>query len=290
MSLEINQLSFSYRSTRILDNVSFRVSEGELVSLVGPNGAGKSTLIKCINRILTPGAGTVRFNNRNISGMSLRQIAGVFGYVPQSTRYAFPATVFDTVLLGRRPFLSWTVGEKNRHQVYDILIRMGLDHLALRQFNELSGGEQQKTLVARALAQEPRVLLLDEPTSSLDLRHQMDVMDHVISIVRQHRISAVMAIHDLNLASMYADRMVILKNGALFRDGSPAEVLSTETISSVYGVTAKVNHDSERPHIVPLRKKQPSGQESNRSLAPEQPGEVLKQDMPGKSTKGQHFQ
>jgi len=281
MSLEINQLGFSYRDTRILDNVSFKVSEGELVGLVGPNGAGKSTLIKCINRILTPGAGTSRFNGHDISNMTIKEIAGLFGYVPQSTRYAFPATVFDTVLLGRRPFLSWTVGEKNRHQVYDILIRMGLDHLALRQFNELSGGEQQKTLVARALAQEPRVLLLDEPTASLDLRHQLEVMDHVISIVKQHRICAVMAIHDLNLASMYADRMVILKDGALFRDGPPGDVLSTDTILAVYGVTAKVNHDSERPHIVLLRKGKTSGPENARALAPEQAGLSPKQDISG---------
>lgn len=255
MTLEINELSFSFRNTRILDKVSFQVPEGELVSLVGPNGAGKSTLIKCINRILTPGSGTVRFNGRQISGMMLREIAGVFGYVPQFTRHAFPETVFDTVLLGRRPFLGWTVGQNNRNRVYDILIQLGLDQLALRQFNELSGGEQQKTLVARALAQEPRVLLLDEPTSSLDLRHQMDVMEHVVSIVKQQRISAVMAIHDLNLASMYSDRMVILKDGTVFRDGPPGAVLCADTIRAVYGVRATVNHDSERPHIVPLRNK-----------------------------------
>lgn len=278
MSLEINQLSFSYRNTRILDKVSFQVSEGELVSLVGPNGAGKSTLIKCINRILSPGSGTVLFNGRRISEMMLKEIAGVFGYVPQSTRHAFPATVFDTVLLGRRPFLSWTVGKKNRGQVYDILIRMGLDQLALRQFSELSGGEQQKTLVARALAQEPRVLLLDEPTSSLDLRHQLDVMDHVASIVKQQRISAVMAIHDLNLASMYSDRMVILKDGAIFRDGPPGAVLSSDTIRSVYGITVKVNHDSERPHIVPLRNGTAHGLKTGPAPACGQTGPAPKKD------------
>ncbi len=254
MSLEINQLSFNYRSRQVLSGVNFSALKGEVVSLVGPNGAGKSTLLKCINKILKPCSGSVRVDGKDVAPMDIKKISRIFGYVPQTALSTFPATVFDTVLLGRRPFMNWTVGRENRDKVYDILVRMKLDHMALRQFSELSGGEQQKTLVARALVQAPRVLLLDEPTSSLDLHHQLDVMDHVVSIVKEQGICAVMAIHDLNLAALYSDRMVFLKNGQIRENGSPGTVLCPDIIQSVYGVKATVNHYSQGPHIVPLRK------------------------------------
>ena len=257
MKLRIDRLSFSYRQRTVLDKIDFTVSGGELVCLVGPNGAGKSTLIKCINQILTPSTGTVQLDDRPLNRMGRKEIAALFGYVPQAARHAFPATVFDTVLLGRRPFLNWTVGEENRDMIYEVLVEMGLDHLALRHFDELSGGEQQKALIARALVQTPKVLLLDEPTSSLDLFHQLDVMDRVAAIVATQNICAVMAIHDLNLAALYADRMVFLKSGAILEDGPPAQVLSKELVHSVYGVNASISETGFGPHIIPIPNNRP---------------------------------
>jgi iron complex transport system ATP-binding protein len=165
--------------------------------------------------------------------------------------HTFPASVFDTVLLGRRPYVGWMVGDEHRKIVYEMLIKMDLDHLALRQFNELSGGEQQQALIARALVQEPRVLLLDEPTSNLDLKHQMEVLDHVVDIVKEKGVCVLMAIHDLNLASQYSDRLVFLKKGQIFMSGTPGQTLMPGTIRSVYDVEAIVNHDTHRPDIVP---------------------------------------
>ena len=161
------------------------------------------------------------------------------------------------MLLGRRPYVDWVVSSKNRAIVYEMLIMMDLDHLALHQFNEISGGEQQRALIARALiaralAQEPRVLLLDEPTSNPDLRHQLEVLEHVVSIVKQNKLSVIMAIHDLNLASQYSDRILFLKKGEIYTTGSPKETFIAGNIRSVYQVEAMVNNDSGRPHIVPI--------------------------------------
>ncbi len=253
MSIQVDSLHFKYGKTSVLSDITLQVTGGEVVSLVGPNGAGKSTLLKCMNRILKPSRGTIRIDGQDIRGLGLKRMARLFGYVPQTTPHTFPATVFDTVLLGRRPYVGWTVGDEHREIVYEMLIKMDLDHVALRQFNELSGGEQQRALIARALVQEPRVLLLDEPTSNLDLKHQLEVLDHVVAIVKEKNVCVLMAIHDLNLASQYSDRLVFLKKGKIFMSGTPGETLVPRTIRSVYDVDAIVNHDTDRPHIIPRR-------------------------------------
>lgn len=252
MSLHVGDLCFQYGKTPALGHISLRVQDGELVSLVGPNGAGKSTLLKCLNRILRPSQGRVSVDGRDVKEMDLKTTARLFGYMPQSSLSAFPATVFDTVLLGRRPYVDWVVDRKSREIVYETLIQMDLAHLAYRQIGELSGGELQRALIARALAQEPRVLLLDEPTSNLDLKHQLEVLGHVVSIAKDKGVSVLMAIHDLNLAAQFSNRLVFLKGGEMFTSGKPGEILNAENIRAVYGVHAKVNNDTTRPHIIPL--------------------------------------
>ena len=252
MKLIAKDVHLSYGDIRALQGVSMDVREGEVVSLVGPNGSGKTTFLKCINRLLQPERGTVLVANRDVRDMGLREMARLLGYVPQSANHAFPATVFDTVLLGRRPHVNWGVGHRDREIVSRLLVLMGLRDMALRQFNELSGGERQKVLIARALAQEPEVLLLDEPTSNLDLRHQFEVLNLIHAAVKERGVSAVMAIHDLNLASRFSDRIIFLKDGSVHAEGRPGEVLNPGNIGAVYGVEAIVNTDSDRPYIIPV--------------------------------------
>ena len=252
MSIQVRGLYFGYGARPVLENIDFEVRDGEVVSLVGPNGAGKSTLLKCVNRINKPSAGTILADGRSIADMNLKQLAKVFGYVPQSAPNSFCSTVFETVLLGRRPYLGWGVDRKNKEKVFETLVAMDLDRMAMRQFNRLSGGEQQKVLMARAIAQEPRMLLLDEPTSNLDLRRQLEVLELVMGIVREKNMSVLMAIHDLNLASRYSDRLLFLKNGEIHVAGPPEDTLSPLNIRNVYGIDSLINSDAGRPHIIPL--------------------------------------
>lgn len=249
----MRDVEFGYTSVPILKDVCIELAESEVLGVVGPNGAGKSTLIRCIDRILKPQRGSILLDGRDINEMRLMELAKRMGYVPQSTSQIFPATVFDTVLMGRRPHLGWRSSEKDEEKVLDVLQMLNIENLAMRDINELSGGQQQKVFIARALVQEPDVLLLDEPTSNLDIRHQLEVMEIITSIVREKKISAIMAIHDLNLASRYADRIVMLNGGTIIDAGNPSSVLTPENIKQVYGVEAVVRNESERPFIVPIR-------------------------------------
>ena len=252
VKISINDLTFSYKSNKILDNLNITVGDSEIMSLVGPNGSGKTTLIKCIDRILKP-KGSILLEGREVQEMKQQEIARQIGYVPQSSSTPLATTVFDTVLMGRRPHISWRVTDQDLDKVADMLERLNLQELAMRDFGQLSGGQKQKVLIARALAQEPTILLLDEPTSNLDMKHQLDVLETISSMVKEKGISAVMAIHDLNLAARFSDKLVMLKKGVVFAAGSPNELISERNISEVYGVEALVMRSLDKPCIVPLR-------------------------------------
>lgn len=252
MKLEIRGVQFSYGSVSVLEDISLSIEAGEVLSLVGPNGSGKTTLLKCINRILKPQRGTVLVEGRDISRVELNELAQSLGYVPQSAPASFPLTVYDTVLLGRKPHVNWKLSERDKEIAFGVLRLMQLDDMALRLFNELSGGEKQKVLMARALSQEPQVLLLDEPTSNLDLRHQLEVLGLIVDMVKGRGLSAVMAMHDLNLASRFSDKIVMLQHGRIYATGEPGDVLNSNNIREVYGVETTVNNDSGRPHVIPL--------------------------------------
>jgi len=253
VKLKVKNVEFGYNSTLVLEGVSMDLDSSEIVGIVGPNGAGKSTLIRCIDRILLPGGGTILLDENDISNMTRMEIAKWMGYVPQTTTRVFPATVFDTVLMGRRPHLGWKSSEEDVDKVLEILELLGIMEFAMRDFNEISGGQQQKVLIARALAQEADILLLDEPTSNLDIRHQLEVMEIMTNIVHKKKISAVMAIHDLNLAARYTSRILMLNGGRIFAAGNPESVLTEENIRRAYGVEALVKSDGERPYIIPVR-------------------------------------
>ena len=252
MKLEIEGVQFSYKSTPVLNNISLNVGEGTVLSLVGPNGSGKTTLLKCMNRILNPKKGTIFLEGKDISKLKAKELARFLGYIPQNAHNSFPLTVFDTVLLGRIPHLNFKISDQDKETVFAVLTLMGLEDIAFRTFNELSGGERQKVLVARALCQEPEVLLLDEPTSNLDLRHQLEVLSIIVNLVKGRGISAVMAIHDLNLASRFSDNLVMLKDGMIYAIGEVREILNSKNIREVYGVDTTINNDSGRPYVIPL--------------------------------------
>ena len=253
VKLKIKNVAFNYGSVHVLRNICIELAESEMLGVVGPNGSGKSTLIRCIDRILKPQHGTILLDGQNINDMHQMELARKIGYIPQTTAQVFPATVFDTVLMGRRPHLGWRSSEKDTEKVLEMLQRLDIEEFAMRDINELSGGQQQKVFIARALTQEPDVLLLDEPTSNLDIRHQLEVMDIIMNIVRDKGISAITAIHDLNLASRYANRMVMLSNGEIFSAGDPTSTLTAENIEHVYGVEVKVSNHDGHPYIVPIR-------------------------------------
>ena len=253
MKLKIKNVEFSYTSRPVLKDICLELAATEMLGVVGPNGAGKSTFIRCLNNILTPQKGTILLDGEEIRKMRRLALAKKIGYVPQSTAQVFSATVFDTVLMGRRPHLSWQSSKKDEKIVLETLEMLNIVEIAMSDINELSGGQQQKVFIARALAQEPEVLLLDEPTSNLDIRHQLEVMNIIQNLVREKKLTVIMAIHDLNLASRYAEKIIMMHSGKVFSAGVPAAVFTPDNIEQVYGVTAKVNRDPEMPYILPLQ-------------------------------------
>ena len=233
-----------------------------MLGVIGPNGSGKSTLIQCIDGLLKPKNGSILLDGNDLKNISRKEMAKKVGYVPQTTsRSFFPSTVLDTVLMGKRPHLGWRSSNKDVRNVIAVLRLIGIEDLAMRDINELSGGQQQKVLIARAIAQDPSILLLDEPTSNLDIKHQLEVIEIIREKVMERNISAIMAVHDLNLAAKYTDRIVMMKDGKIFASGTPDKVLTPENIRSVYGVVAEViNNNGNSPHIIPLRSLRRLGQ------------------------------
>lgn len=249
MILVVDGVSFAYPSADVLHDVRCEVAAGELVAILGPNGVGKTTLLKCIDAILRPDRGSVLVDDRNVLAMNAPAIAREVGYVAQRQEIA-QLTVFDTVLLGRKPHIRWDASAEDVRMVDAALRRLELSPLALRSLDQLSGGELQKVAVARALVQEPRLLLLDEPTSSLDLHNQVAILDLIRRVVDEHEIAAVMTMHDLNMALSYADRFLLLKDGCVFAQGRCAEVDET-MIGEAYGLAVRIEHIDGRPVVLP---------------------------------------
>ncbi|HAJ79550.1 MAG TPA: ABC transporter ATP-binding protein [Fibrobacteres bacterium] len=250
--LAVKNLCFGYHIAGILKNLHLEVGDGQIVSIVGPNGSGKSTLIKCIDRILVPSSGNIIVDRRDLAKMSRLNMARMIAYVPQNSPRIFPNTVFDVVMMGRRPHLCWNGSHRDEEKVWEALRILNIENLALNPFNELSGGQQQKVLISRALAQETGVILLDEPTSSLDLWHQIDVMEVLQSLVKKRNIAAVIAIHDLNAAARYSNRIIMMNKGKIVANGKPDAVINEENLKTVYAIKANVRITDEIPYVIPL--------------------------------------
>jgi iron complex transport system ATP-binding protein len=250
MMLSIAGIEFSYNSHPILSDITLELDRGQILAVLGVNGAGKSTFLKCINRILRIRKGSIGLDNDDVLRMKGDEIARHMGYVPQ--RYGEEElAVFDAVLLGRTPYVKWKADEKDLAIVETTIQQMGLEALAMRPVRTLSGGEMQKVVLARALAQEPDLLLLDEPTSNLDLKNQLEVMGLVQAAVKDRGLSAVICLHDINLAFRYADRFLMLKDGRVHTQGD-RHAVTPEAIHQVYGVRAILAEVEGYPIVVAL--------------------------------------
>lgn len=255
MEIVIDNLCKDYEGKRVLDACSFSIGNGEIVALVGPNGSGKSTLIKTIAGIHPPSEGKISIDGKNLRDIDPVTLAKMIGYVPQHFTYTLYSTVFETVLLGRRQHIRWSVSDEELSKVQYALEALGMGDCAGKYMDQLSGGERQKVFIARALAQDPRLFLFDEPTSALDVRFQIEVMEIMRTITWEHNVSMIIAVHDLNLAYRYADAVLLMNNGKTAGYGKPADILTPDWISTVYGVDSFIVENDNGKFIVPFRVK-----------------------------------
>lgn len=254
--LEISGISFRYKSVEVLENISFSIGEGEFVGILGPNGSGKTTLLKTISGLLKPYTGVVLLNGADIHRMASRDIARQMAVVPQDSVVAFDFTALDIVLMGRNPHLSKFQLENPRDLsiAKKALELTGVWHLADRPIAEVSGGERQRIVIARALAQEPRILLLDEPTLHLDIDSQIDVMDLLKNLCKKDRLIVMAVLHDFNLAARYCDKIILLHEKKIVSLGRAEEVLNKENMANVFGVEAIVKRHpmTDTLYVIPL--------------------------------------
>lgn len=243
MILSLQEVALGYGKHEILRDVTFSVDEGEMMGIIGPNGSGKSTLLKGICRVIAPRRGRILFEGGDMSGMSRTQIARRIAVVPQAPHLPETFTAFEIVLMGRTPHLGRFRFEGYRD--FDIAWRaMGITRtqpLAERTVDKLSGGQRQLLTIARAIAQEPRLVLLDEPTAHLDINYQMEILDFVRKLCQDRALTALAVLHDLNLAAQYCDRLVLLGNGGIRAVGSPHQVLTEKNIAEVYGARVHIS-------------------------------------------------
>lgn len=250
MILKVNNVAFSYNSHPVLDNVSFCLHDNELLAILGPNGVGKTTLLKCLNSILRPLSGSIFVEDRDLLNMKQMEIARDLAYVAQHNQGG-RLTAFDAILLGRRPHISWKVSDNDIRKVEAIIRTLGLESLSLRNLDQMSGGELQKVSIARALVQEPRVLLLDEPTSSLDLKNQQDILATIRHIVTGHGMAAVMTMHDINSALRFADKVIFMKGGRIYA-ATHLDGITPDMVSDVYGIPVAIESIRGYPMVVPV--------------------------------------
>jgi len=250
MILNVNQIGFKYNSVKILEDISFSIPRGEITVILGPNGVGKTTLLKCLNKILNPSTGRIHVKNKSLKAMDIRQIAKEISYVAQYNE-AGKITVFDAVFMGRYPHIRLTATKADLKKVGSVLAHLNLTHMALKNLYELSGGELQQVAIARALVQETDILLLDEPTASLDLKNQTRILSLVRDIVQDHNLAVIMTMHDLNSALRYADRYICLKNHTVFGVGRIEDIRS-DLLTTVYGLPVEIIRHRGYSLVVPV--------------------------------------
>jgi iron complex transport system ATP-binding protein len=243
--IEARHMSFALDGLSILSDVSLSLHPGEMVGVIGPNGAGKSTLLRVLGGLWAGASGEMQLAGRPLRSYSTREVARIIAHVPQSTALDFAFTVREIVLMGRSPHLGRfdLEGPEDRRMAEEAMRVMAVSVLADRFINTLSGGERQRVFIARALAQQPRVLLLDEPTSNLDVRHQVEVLSLVARLAHEQALGVIAAVHNLDLAAHFCDRLVILHGGTVLADGKPESILTPYNLTRAFGVQAQTFRD-----------------------------------------------
>lgn len=255
----LDKICCGYHNFPVLKDVSFEAMEGDFLGIIGPNGSGKSTLLKSMSRCLKPNSGEIFYKGKNLYSLAQREVARDFAFVPQDTVFNFSFTAWEIVLMGRIPYLR-RLQQETSHDLEtakeSMRITSTLD-LSNRFINELSSGERQMVIIAKALAQGPKVLFLDEPTSHLDIGHQVEILNLLKELNLKEKITVIIVLHDLNLASEYCDKILLLDRGQVYKAGSPKDVLTYQTIEQVYKTIVVVNDNpiSGKPHILLTRKK-----------------------------------
>ena len=243
-------LGVKYGNFRVWEDVNLVIDRPGLVSILGPNGVGKSTFMYTINKILDPTEGRVLLDGRDVTELDFKDIAKSIAYVPQASNETFSMTVMDTVLMGRYPHSGYSTTDEDLRIAANCLKMLNITDLAMRNFDELSAGQHQKVMISRGLAQEPQILMLDEPTSNLDIYHQIYVMKLLRDIAHERNMTVLAICHDLNVASRFSDRIILLSKGHIHADGTSEDVITEENIESVYGVRADVVPVDGRPYVI----------------------------------------
>ena len=237
IKLEIENLSLAYGHNVVMRDLTFQVTPGEMVGLIGPNGSGKSTIIKALSHVISPYSGKILLDGKNIAKIPRAELARLIGVVPQMPLLPSTFTAFEIVLMGRNPHLGLFQYESARDMdiTWQAMEKTATQSLAERRVGELSGGEIQRIVIARVLAQEPKSILLDEPTANLDINYQVEILDLIKNLCLENNLAVVITLHDLNLASQYCGRLILLNNGRVHAQGTPSEVINSQNIKEVYG-------------------------------------------------------
>ena len=247
-----------YGNVEILKNVSFNIEKGDFTGIIGPNGSGKTTILRTATRIIKPFKGEIFLEEKNLADMPLKELATIAAVVPQDTVFIFPFRVIDVVLMGRIPYINrfGFESKKDLRIALEALEFVDALHLKDRFIDELSGGERQRVIIAKAIAQQPKILFLDEPIIHLDIGHQVQTFELLRKMNRDSGLTIVSILHDLNLASDYCDKLILLDNGMIKSKGAPEEVLDYKTIEDVYKtfVIIKENPLTSRPHVFLVKK------------------------------------
>lgn len=259
-AIDVKNLEFGYKENPVIKNISFNIKSGSFVSIIGPNGSGKSTLLKTINSIYKANRGTISLYGKDISSYKKRELAKTIALVPQDTNIEYDFTVEDIVMMGRHPYKKRFETElETDHKIVNEALEL-TNTLVLkdRAINQISGGERQRAIIARALAQKPAVILLDEPTSNLDINHQMDILNLLKKLNKESGLTVVLVIHDINLACRYSDEIILLHKGEILGIGTPEEVITVENVEDAYNMNVAIekNKYTDTIHLTPIEIKE----------------------------------